>query len=95
MAEFGTIEVWGIELRGGPPVAEIKQYDGALQQRQTMTKAIGEHDRFYTMMTRFLRIPVGEYLVRAIGQEEWVRVFANDVTVVDFRPPSFRERSHT
>ena len=36
-------------------------------------------------VARELRIPTGEYMVEWGDKKEWIRVFEDDVTVVDFR----------
>lgn len=42
-------------------------------------------DKLDAYVARQLRIPVGEYMVKWRGHEEWVRVHEDDLTTVDFR----------
>ncbi len=42
-------------------------------------------DRRQAYVARQLRIPTGEYMVEYDGEKEWIRVFADDVTIIDFR----------
>lgn len=85
--KYGTIEVLAlsksgvyakISRRGANPIEWIRS-------DPTQRVDLKWDDEQQAYVGRKLRLPVGDYIVSYEGNEEWVRVHEDDVTVVDYR----------